>query len=75
MPVHGSDAGELDERRLREYFERIPGDDEDEDWPRKLLYRDLLVETDQGEVRCSCAAYALFASGTEAAPFPRPVCG
>ena len=62
MPVHGSDAGELDERRLREYFERILGDDEDEDWPRKLLYRDLLVETDQGEVRCSCAAYALFAS-------------
>ena len=62
MPVHGSDAGELDERRLREYFERILGDDEDEDWPRKLLYRDLLVEAGEGEVRCSFAAYALFAA-------------
>ena len=30
MPVHGSDAEELDDRRLREYFERILGDDEDE---------------------------------------------
>ena len=61
MPVHGSDAGELDERRLREYFERILGDDTD-DWQRKLLYRDLLVDTGRGEVRCSYAAYALFAT-------------
>ena len=61
MPVHGSDAGELDGRRLREYFGRILGDDDTEDWPRRLLYRDLLVEAGRGEVRCSYAAYALFA--------------
>ena len=62
MPVHGGDAGELDERRLREYFERIPGDDATGDWLRKLLYRDLLVDVGRGELRCSYAAYALFAS-------------
>ena len=62
MPVHGSDAEELDDRRLREYFERIPGDDDVDDWRRKLLYRDLLVATGRGDVRCSYAAYALFAS-------------
>ena len=61
MPVHGSDAGELDERRLREYFERILGDDDTSDWQRRLLYRDLLVETGRGDPRCSYAAYALFA--------------
>ena len=61
MPVHGSGAGELDERRLREYFERILGDDDTGDWQRRLLYRDLLVETGQGDLRCSYAAYALFA--------------
>ena len=61
MPVHGSGAGELDERRLREYFERILGDDDTGDWRRRLLYRDLLVETGQGNLRCSYAAYALFA--------------
>ena len=33
------DAGELDDRRLREYFERIPGDDDTHDWKRRLLYR------------------------------------
>ena len=37
MPVHGSDAGELDGRRLREYFERILGDDDTGDWQRRLL--------------------------------------
>ena len=62
MPVHGSDAEELDDRRLREYFERILGDDDADDWRRKLLYRDLLVDTGRGELRCSYAAYALFAS-------------
>ena len=62
MPVHGSDAEELDDRRLREYFERILGDDDADDWQRKLLYRDLLVDTGRGDVRCSYAAYALFAS-------------
>ena len=66
MPVHGSDAEELDDRRLREYFERILGDDDaddaDDDWRRKLLYRDLLVDTGRGDVRCSYAAYALFGS-------------
>ena len=62
MPVHGSDAEELDDRRLREYFERIPGDDDVDDWRRKLLYRDLLVATGREDVRCSYAAYALFAS-------------
>ena len=61
MPVHGSDAGELDGRRLREYFERILGDDDTGDWQRRLLYRDFLVETGQGDLRCSYAAYALFA--------------
>ena len=62
MPVHGSDAEELDDRRLREYFERILGDDDADDWGRKLLYRDLLVDNGRGELRCSYAAYALFAS-------------
>ena len=70
MPVHGSDADELDDRRLREYFERILGDadadadadDDAADWRRKLLYRDLLVSTGRGDVRCSYAACALFAS-------------
>ena len=62
MPVHGSDAEELDDRRLREYFERILGDEDADDWRRKLLYRDLLVDASRGELRCSYAAYALFAS-------------
>ena len=62
MPVHGSDAEELDDRRLREYFERILGDDDADDWRRKLLYRDLLVDTGWGGLRCSYAACALFAS-------------
>lgn len=62
MPVHGSDAGELDDRRLREYFGRILGDDDADDWQRRLLYRDLLVDTGRGEVRCSYAAHALFAT-------------
>ena len=62
MPVHGSDAGELDERRLQEYFERILGDDDATgDRQRRLLFRDFLVETGQGDLGCSYAAYALFA--------------
>ena len=61
MPVHGSHAGELDDRRLREYFERILGDDDTHDWKRRLLYRDLLVDTGGGGVRCSYAACVLFA--------------
>ena len=63
MPVHGSVVGELDDRRLREYFERILGDDtsDADGWQQKLCYRDLLVEVDQGGPRCSYAAYALFA--------------
>ena len=67
MPVHGSHVNELDERRLREYFHRVLGDeegfDEADGWTRKLLYRDLLVETGEGgAIRCcSFAGYALFA--------------
>ena len=63
MPVHGSVAGELDDRRLREYFERILDDDtaDADGWLRKLCYRDLLVDIGQGDLRCSYAAYALFA--------------
>ena len=55
------DAGELDDRRLREYFERILGDDDTHDWKRRLLYRDLLVDTGGGGVQCSYAACVLFA--------------
>ena len=63
MPVHGSNVNELDHRRLREYFHRILGDDETDDWGRRLLYRDLLVEAGEGgAVRCcSYAGYVLFA--------------
>ena len=63
MPVHGSVASELDDRRLREYFEHILDDDtaDANGWHRKLCYRDLLVDVGQGDLRCSYAAYALFA--------------
>ena len=61
-PVHGSTVDELDMRRLDEYFRRILGDDDVEDWRRTLLRRELLVEpTPAGEPCCSCAAYVLFA--------------
>ena len=61
MPVHGSRPDDLDERRLREYFNRMLGDEDTDDWQRKLLYRDLLVRASSGELRCSYASYALFA--------------
>ena len=61
-PVHGSTVDELYMRRLDEYFRRILGDDDVEDWRRTLLPRELLVEpTPAGEPCCSCAAYVLFA--------------
>lgn len=61
LPIHGSAADELDQRRLDEYFVRILGDDV-EDWRRTLLNRDLLVAADnQRDVHCSYAGYALFA--------------
>ena len=62
MPVHGSRMDDLDRRRLQEYFQRILGEDEIENWQQKLLYRDFLVEANGGgDVYCSYAAYALFA--------------
>lgn len=62
MPIHGSALDELDRRRLNEYFHRILGEDDIEDWPRILLYRELLAEPEPGHPPCcSCAGYALFA--------------
>ena len=64
MPVHGSRVDELDRRRLQEYFQRILGEDEIENWQQKLLYRDLLVDANGDDATCYCsyAGYALFAS-------------
>ena len=61
LPIHGSTADELDQRRLDDYFLRVLGD-EVEDWPRTLLNRDLLAAADNGtDIHCTCAGYALFA--------------
>jgi len=62
MPVHGSRMDDLDMRSLKEYFQRIFGEDEIANWQQTLLYRDLLVQANgDTEVCCSCAGYALFA--------------
>lgn len=61
LPVHGSAADELDQRRLEDYFHRVLKD-EVEDWHRTLLNRDLLVAAEDGRgIHCSYAGYALFA--------------
>ena len=61
-PAHGSTMDELDMRRLDDYFRRILGDHDIEDWPRTLLHRELLVEpTPEGAPCCSYAACVLFA--------------
>ncbi len=63
LPIHGGATGELDKRRLKEYFSRILGD-EVEDWHRTLLNRDLLIAAEsETDVLCSYAGCALFALG------------
>ncbi|MDD9885563.1 MAG: hypothetical protein OXU83_00100 [Gammaproteobacteria bacterium] len=54
---------DLDMRRLREYFHDILGEEKIEEWQKKLLYRDLLVETNWRNETCYCsyASYVLFA--------------
>ena len=71
LPIHGSDADELDGRRLNEYFREKLGEEGPEDWSQALLHRDLLIAPDDVGVPegtasrkrpcCSYAAYALFA--------------
>ena len=74
MPVHGSNSGELDGRRLREYFERIPGDDDTDDWQRKLLYRELLVDPGRKDVRCCYAPTRCLRPSRDGVSL-RPGCG
>ena len=63
MPVHGSSMGDLDMRRLQEYFQDILGEDNIKNWQQKLLYRDLMMVEENGgdKVYCSYASYMLFA--------------
>ena len=62
LPVRGSRKDELDQRRVEEYFRRIFGAEEVDDWTQTLLHRELLVETDvDAALCCSYAGYALFA--------------
>lgn len=62
LPIHGSTMGELDQRRLDEYFVELLGEETVTDWATKLGHRDLLVPTNGDEATCcSYAAYALFA--------------
>ena len=62
LPVRGSRKDELDQRRVEEYFRRIFGAEEVDDWTQTLLHRELLVETDVDAAPCcSYAGYALFA--------------
>ena len=62
LPVRGSREDELDQRRVEEYFRRVFGEEEIDDWTQTLLHRELLVETDvDAALCCSYAGYALFA--------------
>ena len=62
LPIIGSDADELDGRRLTEYFHGILEEDDMADWSPLLRHRDLLVAADGDAVPCcSYAAYVLFA--------------
>ena len=63
LPIHGSTMGELDQRRLDEYFVGLLGEEAVADWSARLgtpgicSYR----RTADEATSCSYAAYALFA--------------
>ena len=83
VPVSGSSRNDLDARRLRDYFERIRGQElpeeaDDSGWTRFLVDTEVLTETDEG-APCTVAGLLLFGrrparflpqAGIDAAAFP-----
>ena len=64
FPVYGSAVGELDDRRYREYFVKILGEEEISDWHEFLVNRSFLVGESE-PMCCSYFSYALFAKNPQ----------